>query len=681
MSINEITTGFSSQREERVASSSSVLVCLHCLRRNLSVLIMLPLLLLSTVVSSNTTSLEQDRIRFSQAIAALEQGDQGVFSAIAEQSKSYILYPYLLYFDLRKRLDSASDHEIQAFIDDYQETPLSSQLRVKWLHQLGESKNWDKYLDLYKGERNTKLTCYKLQGKLSQSRSGKSRHKILGEAEKLWMVGYDQSSACDPVLSRLESTRRITVKKIWQRIELAMENGNVALAKRLSQRFNKRDRSLVDVWARVYAQPEKGLKLRRLKRDTRQNRVIVLYGVKSIARNDATRAHSLWNDIGRRYSFDQQTRGEIRRYIALRAAYQFNENALAWLKQLEPKWVDENVRVWRLHMALREHNWQEIVDGIQLLTLSEQQNYKWRYWLARGKEQLGDLEEAHYLYEELSQSTNYYGFLAADRIDSEYRFDVQPIERDSVQITDLENSPAIQRTRELYLLDRITDARREWNVAIRSFDESKVEQAALLAHEWQWHDNAILTVAKTRHRTDLGLRFPTPYRDLVFLNAETYDLDPSLIYGVARRESAFKIDARSGAGALGLMQLMPSTARYQSRLLGVSRPSNADLLTSDKNIFLGSAYLNNMLRRFDGNQVLATAAYNAGPNRVDRWIPEFGVSADIWVDTMPIRETRDYVRAVMAYSIIFNWKLDGEVKTLKTRMTTVGQVSEAKQKI
>ena len=237
----------------------------------------------------------------------------------------------------------------------------------------------------------------------------------------------------------------------------------------------------------------------------------------------------------------------------------------------------------------------------------------------------------------------------------------------------LQQNPGVQRAQELYALDRITEARREWDRVITKLDEELIKLAAVMAHDWQWYDNAILTVAKTSHRKDLHLRFPTPYKDLIFQTAENYGIDPEWIYGVTRRESAFNMYARSSAGALGLMQILPSTARMQSKSLGMARPSHEDLLESERNILLGASYLNKMLERFSGNQVLATAAYNAGPNRVSKWLPKEGdkVSADIWVDTIPYKETREYVRAVMAYAIIFEWKLNQTVTPLYKRMEKI----------
>lgn len=644
---------------------------LACFLRPVSTGILLLLCLVTSVAFANQ---EQERLQFQLALEALDNGADDVYQSLMELSKDYILYPYLVYYQLNGRLDSASDEEITSFIDNYKNTPLSNRLRWQWLYDLGEARDWSKYLSVYNGERSTKLRCYNFTARLSLDPSPQTKRKVLAEAEKLWLVGRNQPDACDPVFKKLEASPRITPRKLWQRIELAMKRGNVSLAKRLAQRFNRHDRRTVELWVSVYRNPEKGLKLRQLKKNTPIHREIVLQGIKRIAGRDARRARQIWRNVARKYTFSAEQRGLLSRKIALQAAYQRAPQALAWLKQVDPGYINRSVRLWRVRTALQEQQWPEVVEAIKALKPHEADDDKWRYWMARAREQLGETAEALGIFSELAESTNYYGFLAADRVGKKYHFNSQPIERDQAQIQQLQQLPQIQRARELYLLGRITDARREWNAVVNQFNEDKVLQAAVLAHEWEWYDNAILTVARTGQRRDLDLRFPTPFRDQVLLNAETYDLDPWLIYGVARRESAFNTDAHSSAGALGLMQLMPTTARYQSRLLGIDRPTRTELLTSEKNLFLGSAYLNTMLQRFNGNQVLATAAYNAGPNRIDLYIPKSTqVSADIWIDTLPIKETREYVRAVLAYSIIFNWKLEQTITPLKRRMAAIGQ--------
>ena len=220
-------------------------------------------------------------------------------------------------------------------------------------------------------------------------------------------------------------------------------------------------------------------------------------------------------------------------------------------------------------------------------------------------------------------------------------------------------------------MGQVTDARRQWNWTTRNMNNRELAVAAVIARQWGWYDRAILTVARSDHLDDLELRFPLLYRDTIEANAAQYGVDPSWVYGVVRQESAFVVDARSQAGALGLMQLMPSTGRLTGRKLNIRIRNNRALLDIENNLRLGMGYLKEVLGRNNGNQVLATASYNAGPNRVSSWMPEQPMDADIWVETIPYNETRDYVKNVMSYTTVYNYRLENHPVRLSTRMPGV----------
>jgi soluble lytic murein transglycosylase len=440
----------------------------------------------------------------------------------------------------------------------------------------------------------------------------------------------------------------------------------------LSKKLVKRDRKQVELWIDVHKNPAKHLDSKKLREGTLINRKIILHGVQRMARTEAEAAREKWAKLQHKRGFSQQQLGEMQRYIALRAAYQQHPNAYAWLKEIGKKWIDDDVLYWRAMTALRMQDWKTLENDIGRLPKIEEEEPIWRYWLARAQEQTGKKDQAKQLFEELATQTNYYGFLSADRIGASYSFNMEPLPRDEKIIQEITRIPAIQRARELFFVDQQDEARSEWSEASRKFNSEWLTQAALLAHEWEWHHNAIMTIAQASHWNDYNVRFPTPFRELVFNNANAHGIAPSLIYGVARRESAFRPNARSNVGALGLMQLMPETARRESKLLGREQPTYNDILKAENNILLGSSYLNRMLERFGGNQALAAAAYNAGPKRVDSWIPATNpVSSDVWIDTLPFKETREYVRAVLAYTTIFEWKLDQKTTSITSRINDV----------
>lgn len=231
--------------------------------------------------------------------------------------------------------------------------------------------------------------------------------------------------------------------------------------------------------------------------------------------------------------------------------------------------------------------------------------------------------------------------------------------------------PGIQMAQELYLMGQVADSRRQWNWTTRRLNNRDLAVAAVIARQWGWHDRAILTVARSDQQDDLELRFPLLYRDTIEANATEYGIDPSWVYGVVRQESAFVADARSQAGALGLMQLMPSTGRLTGRKLNMPIRNNRALLNIENNLRLGVSYLKEVLGRNNGNQVLATASYNAGPNRVNSWLPDKTLDADIWVETIPFGETRDYVKNVMSYTTVYDHRLGSRPVRLQERMQSV----------
>ena len=229
--------------------------------------------------------------------------------------------------------------------------------------------------------------------------------------------------------------------------------------------------------------------------------------------------------------------------------------------------------------------------------------------------------------------------------------------------------PGIQMAKELFTMGETLAARRQWTWVTRQMNNRQLQVAALLARHWGWHDRAILTMGKTDQLDDLELRFPILYRDMVEDSAQKSKIDASWVYGILRQESAFVTDARSGAGALGLMQLMPQTGRQTGRLLNLNINSNSAILKIENNLRLGAGYLKNVLDVNRGHQVLATASYNAGPSRVKEWLPDDdGLDADMWVESIPFTETRNYVKNVLGYTVVYAYRLGNAPVRLQQRM-------------
>jgi soluble lytic murein transglycosylase len=273
---------------------------------------------------------------------------------------------------------------------------------------------------------------------------------------------------------------------------------------------------------------------------------------------------------------------------------------------------------------------------------------------------------------QLAKLRDYHGFLAADFLRWPYEMSNQPVGYTEAALGSLAQQPGFVRARELYRAELYTDARREWEQAIKGLSDADLKLAAVLASRWGWHDRAILTVARSRDYDDLALRFPLSFAEDVQRQARNYQLDAGHVYAVIRQESAFNKDARSHAGAMGLMQLMPKTGRVTARKYDIPLASTRNLFEPDKNISIGSAYLKQVMDQYDNNIVLASAAYNAGPHRVRRWLPETeSRDAASWIALIPFRETRTYVQRVLAYAAIYDWRMQQKITPLHEHMPRV----------
>jgi soluble lytic murein transglycosylase len=295
-----------------------------------------------------------------------------------------------------------------------------------------------------------------------------------------------------------------------------------------------------------------------------------------------------------------------------------------------------------------------VIAAIEDLNEEEKAQDKWKYWLARAYLETDRADQAELLLTDLSDNRSFYGYLAADRVNSLYQLSHKPVDVTAEEIDQLKNQKEFRVAFELMVLDKKNEAKLQWWHASRHLDKKEILVAAKLAQRWQWDEIAIFTIAKAKYWDDVEVRFPLSYTDKIHENSEQNNLNPVIVYGLIRRESAFNEKATSPTGARGLMQIMPRTGRDIARRLNERWRGKNSLYNPVTNIRYGSYYYQKLLTQFDGHYALALAAYNAGPERVKKWLPEDkAIPADIWIETIPYRETRDYVASVLAYALIY----------------------------
>ncbi len=613
---------------------------------------------------------------FLAAEKALGKNQLRLFEFFSQALRDYPLYPYLEYQSLVRRLGEVQAREIADFLERWADTPLAGRLRTRWLNLLARKEDWRTFLRFWQDDGNISRRCHHLQALLATGRE----KEAFDQVEPLWLHGRSRPKACDPVFAAWRKAGRLTPELTWRRLAMAMDLGEVRLARYLKKLLPKNERPLADLWLAVRNQPTRVLHDARLPKRHPMRQALLSYAIRRQATLDPLAAVTLWKKIAPKAAFDNGERLRILTYMVRRVARIHEPIAWEFIQKLDPPEAAAELQEARLLAALARQEWKRLADWIDRLPKNRHHSERWRYWKARALEALGQRNQALLLYRTLATERSYYGFLAADRIGAPYRLDHRSAPVDAKTLESLQARPAFRRTRELVALSRWQDARREWRLATADLTDRDLMAAATLARQWGWFDQAIFTLARSGFWDDLELRFPLVHHEKVRDESNQKGLDLAWVLGLIRQESAFNPVIRSPAGAIGLMQLMPATARYVVRRLikGRRSPKSQDLTQPALNIELGTAYLAHILHRLANNPVLATAAYNAGPHRVSRWLPDSKTGmlpADLWIELIPFRETRRYVKRVFTYAVIYDHRLGREPVRLSQRLKPIAALS------
>ena len=610
-------------------------------------LLLCSLVVFSSTVFSNT--LEQQRQDFLLAERLIELGNESAFLTLSSTLGDYPLYPYLQYQWLKNNLSQTDN--ILAFLSVYKETRYAGLLRSKWLDYLANNERWIEFILNYQAGDDTALECqfywaiYKVA----------NRQLALNEAKRFWATGNSQPKECDPLLSALVLSPVLTPDLIWQRFELALKKDNRTLASYVQQLLDKTGQDIAEIWLQVHKRPELIQDSLFLSGNEQQGRIFA-HGVDRMAMSNLDLAITIWDSRIDSVIFDNQTAQLLERRLALALASARDNKAYDRLNQLIA--VDKDVGEWKVRAALLEQNWQHVALALTSLTIEEQQQPQWQYWQARSLVETGNVLKGMLIYNRLSEDRSFYGFMAADSVNKPYSIADKPVLLVGNELETMAQQTDFRGIQELKILNREAEAKRQWWFTIKNLPKEQLMVAAKLAQQWQWDQVAIMTLVKADYWDDLTLRFPVNYLSQIQYNAYWQNLDPAIIFGVIRQESMLDKNARSAVGALGLMQIMPGTGQEIASTLHETWQAENSLLNPDVNIKYGTFYYKQLLTRFDGHFALATAAYNAGPNRVVKWLPnDRPVPADVWIETIPYKETRKYVTSVLSYAIIYQQRI------------------------
>ena len=646
-----------------------------------SILVSVFFLFPATADYKTNPQLSKQQNAFLESYAALKKGEILDNTSLED----YILYPYLEYQLIRKHTRLTPDKTLEKFIRRFGNSPMADKLWTIWLGRLVMRKQWQTVIDYYKEDTGgTAAKCYFLEAKIQYALADKkAAHNELGtfleKAKQLWLSPQRRPSSCNSLFTLLKQKGHINEDSYWQRIALAMDKGKTRLANDLSQHLNEIDKNKVKLWIKLRKNPEKYLadvlEENTTSDQANKNRQLIVYGLKRLARKKTDLAKDLWARFQKKTGFSDKQKGEVQSYFGVRDALDHSPYALRRLASIPADHRSKDGNLWLARMAIRSGDWLKFLQAYKAMDKDQKKRDVWRYWRAHSLYKTGPKAPANKLFKALASDASFYGFLSADRLKLDYQRLLQKPKDWSRCSAKIAGLTSIKRAVELFKIGKKNLAKREWFWTLKHLNKEGILAASAYAMKIDQPFLSIVSVAKTKDWNQVELRFPLLYKALVKSSAKKHKIPAAWVYGIMRRESAFDAKIVSSAKAQGLMQVLPGTAKGVAKKLGISDHQQSDLLIPEKNANIGSAYLSGLLKRFKGNFVKATAAYNAGPHRVLNWAPDFNIDAPRWLESIPFTETRKYVRAVMSYTTIYDHKLrykQGNNLRLSKRLKPVG---------
>jgi len=625
----------------------------------------------------NGGSIERQRIWFSEARAALRKGGERAFANYLSrlQQSNYPLTPYLEIWQTQRRLESLDDDAVAAVLARYGEIPEARALRNDRIDLLAKRGNWQVLADQMAlvSNKSEEQQLLELTALWNLGRKDETAQQVAA----LWLAGKAIAPQLQPALEYWRSSGHPNRSELWQRIAAQMQAGDEAAAMATGKQVSDEERGWLDWWNSMARAPRETLENWRFEATQSPARDLIAFGLRKLAKSDLDAAWGLLEEgqsqLG---SNDLQ---QLRNDLAVRAGWNLHPEAESWLMAVSPAARSSLAWEWLVRTQLRKQEWQAAAATIAAMPEPLRQSATWIYWQGRCAELQGDDTSARAAYARIAGERGYYSFLAAERLGQQHAIEpVQPI-IDSGSYASQLNEPGLRRARELMAIGESGRARLEWRRQLDGNAPLRSRAAAQLALEWQWYDQAVYAAKVAKAEENTAVRYPIAYHEIVRREAAGQSVAPALIMALIRQESIFNADATSSVGALGLMQLMPQTAKLVSKKHKLKLRSLDRLREPEVNIALGTRYFSELLESFDGNPAYAAAAYNAGPHRVRKWQPQEGARIDpeAWIESIPFSETRHYVQQVLSYAVIYDLRLHQRHGTLIDMMQRGPQPLEA----
>jgi soluble lytic murein transglycosylase len=609
--------------------------------------------------------------RFAAARDAFRAGERVKLAKLAETLKGTELAPWVEHWQLRLRLDEDYDQGVREFLERENGFYVAEKMRGEWLRWLGKRKDWTTLQQelLLLVQPDQELTCYGFQARLELQQDDTA----LDEARPFWFGGTEMPESCRPLMDRLVAEGRINSDDVWMRMRRLMEAKKPAGAKAISRFLpagqapdGRKIDAVIDNPAGYLAKQPASFAA------TRAGRELALFAIARMARNDPAAAAAQWRRIEEK--FGEADRGYAWGQIAWQAALRHLPETLEWYGFAGAATLNDEQRAWHVRAALRAQDWVRVQWAIGQMSPRLAGQPDWIYWLGRALAAQGRNEEAKALYLKIGGQPNFYGNMADEELGRPIAVPPKALAPTAAELADVEANPGLRRALAMVQMqqgDLRIEGVREWVWNLRGMDDRRLLAAAELARRLGVWDRAINTAERTVVEHDYGLRYLAPFRDQVGPKARQLALDDGWVYGLMRQESRFVMTARSSVGAQGLMQLMPATAHWVAKKIGLSDYHPSRVTEMDTNVTLGTNYLKMVLESLDNHPVLASAAYNAGPGRARKWQADRALEGAIYAETIPFNETRDYVKKVMSNAVYYTVLFENKPQSLKSRLGVI----------
>lgn len=557
-------------------------------------------------------------------------------------SESTYLTRFLNYLSWNQALPETPTPDFTDFIREH--APLSNKLREKWLYKLAQNADWPSYVAYYQDTQDIQLQCFQ------QIATFHLNQINWDDARAIWLTGENLPKACDPFVRILFEHHQISDDLLLKRIAMALEQQNISLAKYLVAYIQPTNTHEQHILESIQKSPPQIVSLS----PSRLHSYYYLYGLKRLVVVNPKRAIKIWHDHQTTTMLSYQQKQSFLRWLARYQAIRNQKDAYQWFSQIELLEHDEALLDWQIRFAIKNHQWSHLKKLIALS--SHQDSLAWQYWLARAEVALGHPQQGIDIYRQIANKRHFYGFLASVQIKKPLSFE----EESTAALTVLdEYQPVLNRLKTLYQTNHYVEASRMANDFSSELPKAtKSAFAAWLQQTLNWTEKAVYLSNDDLLEHQLTLRFPVIYQKEIHKQAIETKLPEALIYAVIRQESAFKENVISSAGAYGLMQILPKTAKQIARKQHIPYQTPADLFNPSLNIRIGSTYLAALAKQFHGNPLLMVAAYNAGPGQAKRWLKNQPIEEiDVWVETIPWAETRNYLKGIIAFYAVYQYRL------------------------